>query len=213
MNEFKQRIFTSFTLILILYLSFLNYLILSSLLFLILFITLYEFNNIFSAIFKQRKAMHLLIIFLTTLYVFYFLISILMHINFSNYDNKEFLLFILSISISTDIGGYCFGKVMKGKKISKISPNKTYSGLMGSFITSMIVTSFFFRNLDLSFNYLIVTIIISLISQAGDLFVSYLKRLANIKDTGKLLPGHGGLLDRIDGILFSIPIGLIIINL
>ncbi len=213
MNEFKSRIFTSFTLILILYFSFLNYLILSLLLFLIVFIAINEFNNIFSKIFKKRKLLHLLVIFLTTLYVFYFLLSILIHINFSNYDNKEFLLFLLSISISTDIGGYCFGKIFKGKKISKISPNKTYSGLVGSFITSLVVTSIFFKNLDLVFNYLIITILISLISQMGDLFISYLKRLANIKDTGKLLPGHGGLLDRIDGILFSIPIGLVIINL
>jgi phosphatidate cytidylyltransferase len=119
----------------------------------------------------------------------------------------------LSISISTDIGGYCFGKFFKGKKLTKISPNKTYSGLIGSLLISVLVSFIFFRNLDLTINYLAITIILSIISQIGDLLISFLKRKAKIKDTGKFLPGHGGLLDRVDGILFAIPIGLIIISL
>ena len=119
----------------------------------------------------------------------------------------------MSISISTDIGGYTFGKLFKGKKLTKISPNKTYSGLIGSLLISVFVSFIFFRNLDLTINYLAITIILSIISQIGDLLISFLKRKAKIKDTGKFLPGHGGLLDRIDGILFAIPIGLIIISL
>ena len=151
-------------------------------------------------------------IFITTLYLFYFSLSILLFLNFDN-SNKIILLFLLSISISTDIGGYCFGKFFKGKKLTKISPNKTYSGLIGSLLISVFVSFIFFRNLDLTINYLAITIILSIISQIGDLLISFLKRKAKIKDTGKFLPGHGGLLDRVDGILFAIPIGLIIISL
>ena len=151
-------------------------------------------------------------IFITTLYLFYFSLSIFLFLNFDN-SNKTILLFLLSISISTDIGGYCFGKFFKGKKLTKISPNKTYSGLIGSLLISVLVSFIFFRNLDLTINYLAITIILSIISQIGDLLISFLKRKAKIKDTGKFLPGHGGLLDRVDGILFAIPIGLIIISL
>jgi len=212
MNEFKIRIFTSLPLLLILYFSLQNYLMLSIILFFIVFILLSEFNNIFLKIFKKKKLSHLILIFITTLYLFYFSLSILLFLNFDN-SNKIILLFLLSISISTDIGGYCFGKFFKGKKLTKISPNKTYSGLIGSLLISVFVSFIFFRNLDLTINYLAITIILSIISQIGDLLISFLKRKAKIKDTGKFLPGHGGLLDRVDGILFAIPIGLIIISL
>ena len=212
MNEFKIRIFTSLPLLLILYFSLQNYLMLSIILFFIVFILLSEFNNIFLKIFKKKKLSHLILIFITTLYLFYFALSILLFLNFDN-SNKIILLFLLSISISTDIGGYCFGKLFKGKKLTKISPNKTYSGLIGSLLISVFVSFIFFRNLDLTINYLAITIILSIISQIGDLLISFLKRKAKIKDTGKFLPGHGGLLDRVDGILFAIPIGLIIISL
>ena len=212
MNEFKIRIFTSLPLLLILYFSLQNYLVLSIILFFIVFILLSEFNNIFLKIFKKKKLSHLILIFITTLYLFYFSLSILLFLNFDN-SNKIILLFLLSISISTDIGGYCFGKFFKGKKLTKISPNKTYSGLIGSLLISVLVSFIFFRNLDLTINYLAITIILSIISQIGDLLISFLKRKAKIKDTGKFLPGHGGLLDRVDGILFAIPIGLIIISL
>ena len=212
MNELKIRIFTSLPLLLILYFSLQNYLVLSIILFFIVFILLSEFNNIFLKIFKKKKLSHLILIFITTLYLFYFSLSILLFLNFDN-SNKIILLFLLSISISTDIGGYCFGKFFKGKKLTKISPNKTYSGLIGSLLISVFVSFIFFRNLDLTINYLAITIILSIISQIGDLLISFLKRKAKIKDTGKFLPGHGGLLDRVDGILFAIPIGLIIISL
>ena len=192
MNEFKIRIFTSLPLLLILYFSLQNYLMLSIILFFIVFILLSEFNNIFLKIFKKKKLSHLILIFITTLYLFYFSLSILLFLNFDN-SNKTILLFLLSISISTDIGGYCFGKFFKGKKLTKISPNKTYSGLIGSLLISVLVSFIFFRNLDLTINYLAITIILSIISQIGDLLISFLKRKAKIKDTGKFLPGHGGL--------------------
>ena len=213
MSEFQKRIFTSLLLFFILYLSLKSYLILSLVLFFIIFILLNEFNNIFLRICSKRKLLHLILIFITIIYLIYFSSSILIFLNFENYDNKIILLFLLSITISTDIGGYCFGKFFKGKKITKISPNKTYSGLIGSLFLSIIISFIFFRNLDLSFNYLTITILLSIISQIGDLVVSFLKRKAKIKDTSSFLPGHGGLLDRIDGMLFALPLGLIIISL
>ena len=105
-----------------------------------------------------------------------------------------------------------FGKLLKGKKLSKLSPNKTYSGMFGSYIMSTFITYLFFRNI-INLNELIIyTLIISTISQIGDLLISFLKRKANIKDTGSILPGHGGVLDRLDGLLLAIRIGLIFLN-
>ena len=124
----------------------------------------------------------------------------------------HFFLFILLICIFTDLGGYVFGKTFRGPKLTKISPNKTYTGVLGSFLFSFISGLIFMRFtridnlLDLE-DLLIFLIIlfISLISQIGDLIISYFKRKAKLKDTGKILPGHGGLLDRIDGLIFVIP--------
>ena len=124
------------------------------------------------------------------------------------------LIFIISICILSDIGGYIFGNFFKGKKLTKISPNKTYSGMIGSFTLSVIF--FIFYSYSISFvdfkAIFLLTILISLICQIGDLFISFLKRKAKIKDTGNILPGHGGVLDRIDGILFALPSGIILIN-
>ena len=122
-------------------------------------------------------------------------------------------LFIILICIFTDIGGYLFGKIFKGPKLTKISPNKTYSGVIGAFLLSIVIifslnlfNSYFKFNLEIfKFNYLIFTLIISAISQIGDIIVSYFKRLSKIKDTGNLIPGHGGILDRIDGMIFASP--------
>ena len=125
-----------------------------------------------------------------------------------------FIIFPLLVCISTDIGGLIFGKIFKGKKLSKISPNKTLSGSLGSFVFSILLIPIFyshFDNLKLSV-LLVITLLISLVSQLGDLFISYLKRKAKVKDTGDLLPGHGGLLDRIDGIIFGVPFGLILLS-
>ena len=115
------------------------------------------------------------------------------------------------------MGGYVIGKIIGGKKLSKISPNKTISGSIGSFIFSIIPLILFlnFSYLDLEFNHNLVlfSLAISLISQLGDLFISYLKRKAKIKDTGKILPGHGGFLDRVDGIIFAVPFSYFLIRL
>ena len=130
-------------------------------------------------------------------------------------DNNSLVIFIFIIltCIATDIGGYLFGKIFKGPKLTKISPNKTYAGVFGSFLMSFIVTLIFFSDLNLILNTIYLALIISFFSQIGDLIISFLKRKAKIKDTGGLLPGHGGLLDRLDGILLAIPIGIILVGL
>ena len=129
-----------------------------------------------------------------------------------NYNLNDFLL-IITICISTDIGGYVFGKIFKGPKLTRISPNKTYSGAFGGFLLSLIAglifTNYFLIDRKI-FNedlfLLILILSISMISQIGDLIISYFKRKAKLKDTGKIIPGHGGLLDRIDGMIFVFPI-------
>jgi phosphatidate cytidylyltransferase len=110
-----------------------------------------------------------------------------------------------------------FGKIIGGKKLSKISPNKTISGTIGSFILSIfpliIVLNFNYLNLEFNITNIIFCLLISLISQLGDLFISYIKRKAKIKDTGNLLPGHGGILDRLDGIIFAVPFSYFLLRL
>ena len=140
----------------------------------------------------------------------------------------DLFIFIVLISILTDLGGYVFGKIFKGAKLTKISPNKTYSGVIGSFVFSLIGALIYLEYIpgtllwsyqdgyaEYGFEYnlftLIIILIISLISQLGDLIISYFKRLAKIKNTGNILPGHGGLLDRIDGIIFAVPFSYIIL--
>ena len=124
-----------------------------------------------------------------------------------------FLLFIITICISTDIGGYVFGKIFKGPKLTKFSPNKTYAGMIGgyllSIISAIILTNFYF-NVEHPINWFIFVILISTISQLGDIIISYFKRLSKIKDTGKIIPGHGGLLDRVDGMIFAFPFSYLI---
>ena len=125
------------------------------------------------------------------------------------------LLFIVTICISTDIGGYVFGKIFKGPKLSRFSPNKTYAGMFGGFLLS-IVSIYLFVNIflltnEFMDNWLVMVILISSISQIGDIFISFFKRLRNIKDTGKIIPGHGGLLDRIDGMIFAFPFSYLIL--
>jgi phosphatidate cytidylyltransferase len=132
---------------------------------------------------------------------------------FRNGSQTDFLLVIL-ICASTDIGGFLFGKIFKGPKLTKISPNKTYSGMIGSFFLSIISALIYTNYYGLIYwtdNLLLIAVIlISFISQVGDLTFSYFKRKSNIKNTGKIIPGHGGLLDRIDGMLFAIPFSYIL---
>ena len=122
-----------------------------------------------------------------------------------------FFLLILVICIFTDIGGYLFGKTFKGPKLTKISPNKTYSGVFGSFLISIFASYIFmkFYEVEVLFTdktFILLVILISLVSQLGDLIISYFKRKTGVKNTGNILPGHGGLLDRIDGLIFVLPV-------
>ena len=129
----------------------------------------------------------------------------------------EIFVFILVICIFTDLGGYFFGKIFQGPKLTKLSPNKTYSGVVGGFILSLIAALIYSKLIAIGTmlsgkNFFLFILFISFISQIGDLIISYFKRLANVKDTGNLLPGHGGLLDRLDGIIFAIPMSYLLIT-
>tara|TARA_B100001013_G_C24569889_1_gene426128 strand:+ start:285 stop:716 length:432 start_codon:yes stop_codon:yes gene_type:complete len=133
-----------------------------------------------------------------------------------SFEDIIFFIFVLFICIFSDVGGYVIGKTIGGKKLTSISPNKTISGSFGSFIFSVLPLFLFsyqnliFLNFDLSLKNIFFCLIISLSCQLGDLIISYFKRLSSVKDTGIILPGHGGLLDRIDGIIFAIPVACIL---
>lgn len=154
-------------------------------------------------------------IFLGLIYLItsFFIIYIFKNSN-TEISNIFFILTIF-ICIASDIGGYIFGNIFKGPKLTKISPNKTYAGVIGAFITSILIGYiylYFLNNeLYLDKNFLFFFIIISLSSQIGDIIISYFKRLSKLKDTGNLIPGHGGLLDRIDGMILALPLTFLII--
>ena len=185
-----------------------------------------EANNIFSKLFfkkflkknfaiKEFNAKFLIFNIVTFCYVFFIFFNFSYEIY--KYQGPTFFLFIISICIFTDIGGYVFGKTIGGKKLSKISPNKTISGAIGSFLLSVfpliLVSNFNYLELKINLNNIILCLLISLVSQLGDLFISFIKRKAKIKDTGSLLPGHGGFLDRVDGIIFAVPFSFFLLKL
>ena len=151
------------------------------------------------SVFKKIKSIVLLsIILILSVFCIYYL-----------RDQAEYLLyFAIAVTVSSDIGGYIFGKIFKWKKLTKISPKKTYSGVFGSYLFSVILLFIWVElissDFNISLNNLLLTIIFSTIAQIGDLIISYFKRLEKIKDTGKVLPGHGGIFDRIDGLMFVI---------
>ena len=215
MSELNKRIITSITLLIIIIISFSNLSLLICLLLVTNFIVVDEFVKIYKKIFNKNFFLQYITLIITLIYMSYFSLVILLFISQSFEINKIKILFLLLICISTDIGGFVFGKTIGGKKITKISPNKTYSGVVGSFVFSFIFGYIFYNELSelilLDINIFYFIILLSLLSQIGDLFISVLKRKAKIKDTGTFLPGHGGILDRIDGILLSLPIGVIFI--
>ena len=212
-SNFKKRVATSIFLILLLIgMFFYTYIMIISLI-VIALISWIEFYALISKIItKNRMKEKFLRFFYKTLSLFYLsgLVYLILAIE-SSYNNlKVYLLFSVLVAIMSDIGGLIFGKIFKGKKLTKISPNKTISGSIGSFIFSISLIPFFYKdqiiqNLSSMF---LITILISAISQLGDLLISLLKRKAKVKDTSDLLPGHGGFLDRIDGIIFAIPFGV-----
>jgi len=212
-SNIKKRILTSILLIaLLIGMFFYSYIMIISLI-IIAIISWIEFYALISKIFKKDilkdkffrfsyKALSL--IYLSGL------VYLIFTIESENSNLKIYLLYSVLVAILSDIGGLVCGKIFKGKKLTKISPNKTISGSIGSFIFSTFLIPFFYKSqIDQTLvNLFIITIIISLTSQLGDLFISLLKRKAKVKDTSDLLPGHGGVLDRIDGIIFAIPLGI-----
>jgi len=209
-KNFKKRIFTSLFLLSLFILMFVfnEILIFSLIIFGVLSIV--EFIDITRKTFNRV----LVLIISNSIFVIYVFMFCIITVYFSNILYLKIIFFSLLMScITSDIGGYVFGKTFKGPKLTKISPNKTVSGSIGSLILSCLTFSisiYFFTN---SFNYitLLIGVITSIGCQMGDLFFSFLKRKAKIKDTGNFLPGHGGVLDRLDGIFFGIPAGFLTI--
>jgi len=212
--ELKKRISTSIILFTLIYASiFINLYVSLLVLIIICILSWFEFAKMTNKIYAvKNEFVANLILILSALYlaifatISYYIIAI----------DKIYFSYIILICAFSDIGGFVFGKTFRGRKLSKISPNKTISGSFGSFIFAMIpcfilkiiflYTEIYFLSFanNLLLN-LMISLFLSLVCQLGDLFISYFKRLSDVKDTGKILPGHGGLLDRIDGIIFAIP--------
>ena len=202
-NEFIKRILTSAAL-----LPILIYITIYSGIYLLILLTIFYMLSLYE-ITKNTK--NILFILFASIFLFFSFYSFYFLRGDSDYS-LTILFWILMSTFLSDVGGYIFGKTFKGKKLTKISPNKTYAGAFGSFILSM--SSLFFMNLlQLAFlnkllinftttKFIILTILISAVCQLGDLFVSFLKRKIKIKNISNFLPGHGGILDRIDGLIF-----------
>lgn len=217
MNNTLKRILTAILLLLIIYLSITNMFILFIILSLISFLSINEFNLMFQNIFKNKPSSYFFSILFSLIIIAIFSLTVWINLMSNNINDVFSIIFLLLICSSTDIGGFIFGKIIGGKRLNKISPNKTYSGVLGSFLFALLFGFSFFNFLNEYFffkiNIFILILIISTISQLGDLFISFLKRKAKFKDTGNILPGHGGILDRIDGIVFAVPLGLSIISI
>lgn len=206
MKEIIFRVITSACLIIILYTSYKYNNFFFVLLGILFALSLYEYSNLIFKI-EKKRAKRTFYITLATFYIVFVIFFIFL--NFS--EIKNILYYFIIICISSDIGGLIVGKILKGKKLTKISPNKTVSGFFGSFVFSFLLMISLFDYMTVTSLILyIFTFSVCLLSQIGDIFFSYLKRLAKVKDTGKILPGHGGILDRIDGIIISVPINILI---
>jgi len=215
-KDLTNRLLTSIVLISLLALSFnYSYILIISLIFVSL-ISWIEFQSLIAKISKKKSIKinfyKITISGLSLIYLTVFSVIIFSGISQDNF--KMSMLYLFSICICSDVGGLLFGKIFKGKKLTKISPNKTISGSIGSFILSLCLVPIFhfllvdeFSNL---INLILLAIFVSFLCQLGDLFISFLKRKAKVKDTGDILPGHGGLLDRIDGMILAIPLGTFI---
>ena len=208
-SEIYKRINTGLLLLLLLILMFVSkivYLFISMIIFSLSFV---EFTKLINLSFKKKYFKKFLFNSLFGMYLFLFLLIFIQGINDIHF--KIILFMILLICISSDIGGILFGKIFKGPRLVKISPNKTISGSIGSFslsiLMSIILLNYIFNTEII--NNILLGFFVSLSVQLGDLFFSYLKRKSFLKNTGNILPGHGGILDRIDGILLGIPVGLI----
>ena len=215
-NNLFKRILTSLLLLILLSVSlFINKFLWLILLIFVSVISLHEFNNLLKKIFKRKKNLIYTLNFFSSLY---FVIFIYIGYNIYSYPPGG-IVFIILICIFSDSGGYFIGKLVGGRKLTKISPNKTVAGSIGSFLFSLFPLIIYFvifhytKNLDFYpsniLQIIFLSLFLSLVCQSGDLFISYFKRRAKVKDTGSILPGHGGLLDRIDGAIFVLPAAFI----
>ena len=215
-KNLSLRLLTSFFLLSLLILMIKFSVIFVTFMIIIFVFSWIEFNQMIEKIFFKKENIFSKFILRLTIFIY---LSFFFWITVSNYIKiypqlNIYIIFVILICIFSDMGGYLFGKIFKGKKLTRISPNKTYSGSIGSFILSLIFSLLYNNYFELTELHiiLILSTLISLICQLGDLFVSYIKRRASVKDTGNILPGHGGILDRIDGVLFALPFGLILID-
>jgi len=226
-HNFIKRFITSVILLsLLIFINFSHqYVFIISILILGMIICI-EANNLFSKILIKKYSKNNAILnpfninfIILNIVTFCYVFFIFCNLSYEIHETKGpvFFLYVISVCFFTDIGGYFFGKIIGGKKLSKISPNKTISGTVGSFLLSIvpliIVLNINFLDFQLNLTNIVFCLLISLISQLGDLFISFIKRKANTKDTGNILPGHGGVLDRLDGIIFAVPFSYFLIKL
>ncbi len=204
--NYKKRIYTAFLLLFLIFIIYKIKLIFAYTLLILGVVAIIEFLTITKKFIKKKQKLYLINLFFLV-YISFFLICAFAFYN--NYQTKIIIFILLVCCAASDMGGFVFGKIFRGPKLTKISPNKTISGAVGSLISSSFVILIIFNILEIELNsrIIMIGIITSLGCQAGDLIFSYLKRKAKLKDTGNFFPGHGGVLDRLDGILLGIPIG------
>ena len=214
MNNLQKRILTS-----VIILPFSLFFILKGgyyLLFFLLTIFFIANYELFSVFKKISNILFLDLILIFALFSIFYLAE----------KSLWLLLWVIILVICSDVGGYVFGKIFKWKQLTKISPKKTVSGVLGSFLFALLSvfiiqfiieilypSSYLLKGNFLKPEFFFLAIVFSLVSQAGDLTISYFKRLEKIKDVGKILPGHGGIFDRIDGLIFVVIVTLVFYKL
>ena len=209
LKNLQKRIYTSIILFLLLFLMIADNHVMTFFLMLIGTFSVLEFFKIILKIFEKNKMKQFFCNITFIIYIFSFCTYFLI---LSSFLHLKILIFMVLLTcVASDIGGFIFGKIFKGPKLTKISPNKTISGAIGSLIFSSFFIFMLTYYLTKSFDLYIIIIgcIISISCQIGDLFFSFLKRKSFLKDSGNFLPGHGGILDRIDGMLLGIPVGFL----
>ena len=212
MNKNTQtRIQTSFILLFLLILMIKFNIISIYILIILASLSVVEFIQISKRIFSKFYFKF----FSSTIFIIYLTFFCYVFVIFISYPQLKIILYSLLFGcVASDVGGFIVGKILKGPKLTKISPNKTYSGAIGSIIFTCFVisSSLFLFTSNFTYIVLLTSVLISISCQIGDLFFSFLKRKAKLKDTGSFFPGHGGVLDRIDGILFGVPSGIIFLS-